>query len=57
MIFDNQSWLDIKQVLWRILKTLKNWVLLSKDQAQERLETFVAKVSTAASEPHQLAWG
>ena len=57
MIFDNHPWLDIKQILWMILKTLRGWSILSKEPARKKLELFLTKLSAATSEPHLLAWG
>lgn len=40
MIFNNATWISIKLVIGRILRTVKLWMILSTDQGKEKLETF-----------------
>lgn len=51
MIFNNTMWTSIKQVMRLILKTIKNWVILSSDGAAERLEAFTTHLATNLRQP------
>ena len=51
MIFNNTMWTSIKQVMRLILKTIKNWVILSSDGAAERLEAFTTHPATDLRQP------
>ena len=51
MIFNNTMWTSIKQVMRLILKTIKNWVILSSDGAAGRLEAFSTHLATDLRQP------
>ena len=57
MILDNRPWSDIKQVLWMILKTFKNWSILSKESVLSKLDLSHLELTKKVAEPHPLTWG
>ena len=57
MIFNGVSWLNIKQVLRRVLSSVQSWRILSKEQAIPRLDTFSQTISMFLKRPLQLENG
>jgi hypothetical protein len=56
MIFDNQLWLCSKQVWWLILKTIRKWKLLWKENMSEKMELFAQFISGILRAPEALPW-
>ena len=57
LIFDNQTWLCMKQVWWMILRTIKKWGLLFKPHMLERVDSFEQMIMRKLKEIPALPWG
>lgn len=51
MIFSNTIWSTIKQVGWNILKTIRHWMILSKDHTKLELEAVCNSLLNYMREP------
>jgi hypothetical protein len=56
MIFYGQTWLCTKQVLWLILKAIKNWRLIFKTEMLAKVDHFSQHISTLLRTPDALPW-
>jgi hypothetical protein len=56
MIFDNQLWLCSKQVWWLILKTIRKWKLIWKEEMLEKMDQFTQHISSILRAPEALPW-
>ena len=57
LIFDNQTWLCMKQVWWQILKSIKKWRLIFKPHMLERIDSFEQLIQGKLREIPALPWG
>ena len=56
MIFNNQTWLSLKQVWWLILRSLRKWRLIFKAETLERMDIFTLRLSVILKTPDALPW-
>lgn len=56
-VFDNIIWSDMKQVWWLILRTLRKWTILFKEDALGKIEEFCSMSSHILRTPFQLTVG
>lgn len=56
-VFDNVIWLDKKQVWWLILRTLRKWIILFKEDALRKVEDFCLRISCIFKAPFQIIVG
>ena len=57
LIFDNQSWLSLKQIWWLILRTVRKWKLLFPDHLLASTDCFSQSVLCTLQELPALPWG
>jgi hypothetical protein len=51
LIFDNQTWISMKQIWWLILKSLRKWRLIYKASMTVQIDLFCSKISKELAAP------
>jgi len=51
MIFDNTMWIFVTQVWRSVLRTIRYWSVLSKENCKERLDSFVGSLEVMIRQP------